>query len=274
MCAVQETGLTHLAFGAAAFQAKDAGWKALFHGPFPLAKKRATPVGGKEYRDSALSAAGGVAILTKGRPAARFDVPTHPSRDRFWDVLLGSKRWNAVGVTLPNNSALFVHNVYLPTRARQNQECRSQAEEILRAAFLAASTHGGAPALVCGDTNMAPQDSEVIQAALASGLWHDVIDAFAHLPSTKERVHAPSPTHFPTNLTWATKEEGCRIDRIIVNTPALRIISDAWTIPKRVSGGHLPLCVRFDLDAAAEKGLVLEMPQGVPLPVHSQETLP
>ena len=202
--AVQETSLTASSASLARQLAREEGWNNLFHGPFPSPKVRVAPAGGVEYRDTGLTGSGGVGFLVRGRPAVPILPPTSADRPRFWDVLVDSRRWCGIAVPLPARSTLFVHNVYLPTRARQDASCRHEAEELARATFIAASLHGAAPVIVCGDMNMAPEDSEVFATACQSGKWHDVVEAFAHVPSGDGKVHGPSPTHFPTGVSWVT----------------------------------------------------------------------
>ena len=112
-------------------------------------------------------------------------------------------------------------------------DIRHDAEELLRAAFLAGSLHGNAPVVICGDMNMAPEDSQVWDQAIQSGKWHDAITSFSHLPDTDQRIHGPVSIHFPTMEKWIAKVDGARIDRIFINSAALRILKDAWTVPLR-----------------------------------------
>ncbi len=103
---------------------------------------------------------------------------------------------------------------------------------------------------------------------LESSSWSDALVAFAHLPGTEHRLHGPSPTHFPTHGSWVTRSGGSRIDHILVNHAAKRLAVDAWTSPKRIPGGHLPLFIQLDVSAISAKAWFWNRPQPFEVPPY------
>ena len=266
ICCCQETAVTQAAFLRVQTMAKEEGWDSLMHGPWAAPREREARATRRAYRERGLTGGGGVGILAAGIKGAPLPIPPLSDREPFWDTLSNSGRWNASVFPLPMGSALFVHNIYLPTRARQIASTRHEAEEILRATFLAASMHGTAPTGICGDMNMAPDDSQVWDQAVSTGQWHDALQAFAHIPDTPERVHGCVSTHFPTWESWISKKGGARIDRIFVNSSALRLLKDAWVVPNRIPGGHLPLGIEFEMATASQQGLFWKCPKPYQVP--------
>ncbi len=115
-----------------------------------------------------------------------------------------------------------------------------QANLLLQSAMLVASSHGSSPAIV-----LAKSDPLTLQRVLESSSWSDAFGSFAHLPSTSERIHGPFPIHFPTHESWITRSSGSRLDHILINNAAKCLAVDAWTTPRRIPGGHLPLFLQL-----------------------------
>ena len=83
-----------------------------------------------------------------------------------------SGRWQGVVLSLPSTS-IIIHNLYLPTRAKQDNSVKETSEQLLRAVFMVAADSPNIPTIVCGDFNLGFQDSEVLRRVVETGAWHD-----------------------------------------------------------------------------------------------------
>ncbi len=77
---------------------------------------------------------------------------------------------------------IFVHSLYLPTRAKQDRDTFAYSNDLIRAAFNVPSSHGDAPVLIGGDFNLYPSRSEVLKCIKVSQAWTDVLPACLPFP--------------------------------------------------------------------------------------------
>ena len=155
MCAVQETSLTSYSLTIRA--TREAGWTDPFHG-FTFAQAL-SDCGSTWPRPSSLT------MIASG-------MSSWPPRDGTLSALLFSTTPSSQHLNLPSQ-----HLTY-PTKARQSVECTMQAVEFKRTAFLCGIVAwGSARCCLRRHQLMSTAESDVIQAALRSSLWHDITDA-------------------------------------------------------------------------------------------------
>jgi exonuclease III len=252
VCCVQEAGITPASMSFARKSANEVGWKTLLAVPSTSVANRQAPPCGRAYREGGRFASGGVASLARGVVVSPIIIPPQGSRDLAWDVLMQSGRWQGIVLSLPSTSVI-IHNVYLPTRAKQECNIRESSEQLLRAVFMVAADSPNIPTIVCGDFNLGFQDSEVLRRVVETGAWNDGALSFSHLPDVDGKAHGPLPTHFPTSDLWVERKGGSRIDHILINSTAMRAVKDVWTHPQRVPGGHLPISVSLEVEDISGK---------------------
>ncbi len=146
----------------------------------------------------------------------------------------------------------FFHNLYSPTRAKQDRDVLAYTTDLVRATFIVASSHGNDP--VGSNFDIDPSLSDVLEQVRDPLVWTEVLPAFSHLPNKAHRIHCGVSTCFPTHASWATLVGGTRLDMFFANACAMRIISDSWVTPIRVTKGHLPLNIQFDVPSLLTKG--------------------
>ena len=172
VCLVQDAGLTPSNVNLVRDDLKDRGWRRLLSGPISTPHQRQAQQGQRPYRERGNHASGGVAILSRGVVVTPWALPPEPLRNEAFDILIQSKRWMPAIISVGGMN-IFVHNLYLPTRAKQDRDTLAYSNDLIRAVFLVASGHGDAPVLIGGDFNLDPSHSDVLKRVEASQLWTD-----------------------------------------------------------------------------------------------------
>ena len=137
--------------------------------------------------------------------------------------------------------------------ARTHAAQGAESDALLRDLFTVASALGQVPVVIGGDVNTTVDESDVLGAACASGIWTDLAALSA---AVAER--APDPT------CLVSAEHPSRIDYLLGNTVALAAFGGCWTEQDAVFPSHRPLRALFDWGRCDQKILQWVRPRQIP----------
>lgn len=129
------------------------------------------------FKNSQWAAAkGGVACLVDvNRPASKCKLSgaalEYEKQGRLFLVAIGLGHCQEV---------IYVMTVYGFSGSSSSNAILAQSEKLLQAVFATLAELGPVPAVIRGDSNFDPEDSEVLRAALCSGSYFDVLRWSAH----------------------------------------------------------------------------------------------